>query len=90
VSVPPENYNYTTFPRITTAPNGTTLTARCWAEGGRTYNWAAKLNPPDPGPNPYDSTIYYSVQVPGSSQWGYIPDTYFVRDKNGRMGLPAC
>jgi serine/threonine protein kinase len=90
VSVPPDGYNYTTFPRITTVPNGATLTARCWAEGGRTYNWAAKIAKPDPGPNPYDSTIYYSVQVPGSSQWGYLPDTYFVRDKSGRMGLPAC
>jgi len=90
VSVPPTGYDYTTFPRITTVANGTSLTARCWVQGGRTYNWAAKIAKPDRGPNPYDSTIYYSVQVPGSSRWGYLPDTYFVRDQTGKLGLPKC
>lgn len=87
--VPPPGYNYRTWPKVTTVANGTRLTARCWAEGGTTWNYAASHNPPDYGPNPYESTIYFNVRAP-NGEWGWIPDTYFVRDKQGRMGLPRC
>jgi hypothetical protein len=87
--VPPPDYNYRSWPTVTTVTNGTTLTARCWARGGVTFNYAAWLDPPDYGPNPYESPIYFSVRVSGG-QWAYIPDAYFVRDKSGRMGLPEC
>jgi hypothetical protein len=87
VNVPQPGYDWRTEPKITTVANGTQLTARCWARGGITYNWAVSLG--DPGPNPYDSDIYYNVQAP-SGLWGYIPDTYFVRDKVNKMGLSEC
>lgn len=87
--VPPDGYNFATWPKIATVNNGTQLTARCWGSGGVTWNYAALHNPPDYGPNPYDSTIYFYVRAP-DGQWGYIPDTYFVRDKVTKLGLPAC
>lgn len=88
--VPPAGYDYTTWPKVTTVANGATLTARCWARGGITYNYAAWFDPPDYGDDPYESDVYFNVRVAGGDQWAWIPDTYFVRDKNGRMGLPEC
>lgn len=86
VDVPPPGYNWTTQPKRATVPNGTELTASCWGQGGRTTNYAEA----DPGPNPYGSDAYYLVQVPGSTDRGYIPDTYSARDANGHAGLPRC
>jgi hypothetical protein len=83
--VPPQGYDPTTWPTVTTVSNGTILTARCWKIGGVTANF----DPPDSGPDPYESDVYFNVQFP-SSQWVWIPDTYFVRDKTHRMGLPTC
>lgn len=87
--VPPAGYNYQTWPKVTSVPNGAQLSARCWARGGTTWNYAASHNPPDYGPNPYESDIYFYVRAP-NGEWGWIPDTYFVRDKVNMMGLPAC
>jgi hypothetical protein len=87
--LPPPGYDYRTWPKITTVANGSHLAARCWAEGGTTWNYAAAHNPPDFGPNPYESNVYFSVRAP-NGEWGWIPDTYFVRDKIGRLGLPRC
>ncbi len=85
--VPPAGYDYVNEPKIATVPNGAVLQASCWARGGETYNWAVSQN--DPGPNPYNSDVYFRVEVT-NGQLGWIPDTYFVRDKAGRLGLPAC
>lgn len=84
--VPQAGYNWRSQPKRAAVPNGTELTARCWGQGGRTTNYAEA----DPGPAPYGSDVYYYVQVPGSGDWGYIPDTYSARDANGRAGLPHC
>ena len=89
VNVPPPNYDYRTWPKLTTVANGTILTARCWETGGTTWNYAILQSPPDLGPNPYESNIYFDVLAP-TGQWGWIPDTYFARDKQGKLGLPAC
>lgn len=89
VNVPGPGYNWRAEPTIARVPNGSTLTARCWATGGTTYNYAASHQPPHYGPNPYESNVYFSVQAP-DGRWGFIPDTYFVRDKGGRLGMPAC
>ncbi|HEY3141876.1 MAG TPA: hypothetical protein VGJ86_12140, partial [Acidimicrobiales bacterium] len=89
VEVPPPGYDYETFPKVTTVANGTTLTARCWATGGVTYNYAAWYDPPDYGPDPYESNIYFSVRAP-NGQWAWAPDTFFVRDKTHRLGVPEC
>lgn len=86
---PQTNSQYQSATRITAVNNGVTLTARCWATGTVVWNYAVSYNPPDYGPNPYESTIYFSVQAP-NGEWGFIPDTYFVRDKNGQLGLAAC
>lgn len=86
LDVPPPGYNWKTQPKRGTVPNGTELTAECWAQGGRTTNYAES----DPGPAPYGSDVYYYVQVPGSADWGYIPDTYSARHANGHAGLPHC
>jgi hypothetical protein len=82
------NYNVDGWPVLTWVNNGKVLSARCSATGVVTYNWAVSQN--DPGPDPYQSNLYYKVLLPGStSKWGYIADTYFVRDKTG-FGLPRC
>jgi hypothetical protein len=86
-SVPPPGYDYLTFPHATTVPNGTVLGARCWTRGGVTYNYAAFFDPPDYGPDPYGSDIYYLIPTDAQALW--IADTYFVRDKSG-YGLPPC
>ena len=88
-AVPPPGYDYTTFTKLATVDNGASLLARCWSVGGDTTNYASAHNPPDLGPNPYDSAIYFQVQAP-NGQWGWIPDTYFVRDKINKMGLLSC
>ena len=88
-AVPPPGYNFSTWSKIDTVDNGVVLSARCWTQGGVTYNYAFSSNPPDYGPNPYESDVYFNVQA-RSGEWGWIPDTYFVRDKQGRMGLPHC
>lgn len=72
-----------------TVREGTELRARCWSEGARTYNYDATAEPPDPGPDPYDSDVYFNVQVLGET-WGWISDTTFVRDKGLKLGLPRC
>lgn len=41
------------------------------------------------GPEEESSNVNFNVQAPGG-QWGWIPDTYFVRDQSGRLGLPLC
>lgn len=87
--VPPPDYDWPTWPKITTVVNGTVLQASCWDIGGMTWNYAAKAIPPDHGPDPYASDVYFYVLAP-SGDWGWIPDTYFVRDQGGRMGLPKC
>lgn len=87
--VPPAGYDFRSWPKIAVVANGAELSARCWARGGVTWNYAALRNPPDPGPNPYESDVYFSVRAP-DGRWGWIPDTYFVRDKTNRMDLPAC
>lgn len=87
--VPPPGYDYVTFPKVATVANGTTLTARCWATGGVTYNYAAGYDPPDYGPDPYESNVYFNVRAP-NGQWAWAPDTYFVRDKTHRLGLDEC
>jgi hypothetical protein len=84
-SVPPEGYQPPLVAKWENVPNGTVLVARCWTVGGTTTNYATT----DPGPSPYSSTVYYEVQASGG-QWGYIPDTYFVRDKAGHLGLRYC
>jgi hypothetical protein len=89
-SVPGPGYSASQQAKIATVDNGTVLTARCWAQGGVTYNYAASHTPPDLGPNPYQSDIYFYVKAPGTDRWGYIPDTYFVHDKVGKLGLPGC
>jgi hypothetical protein len=33
--------------------------------------------------------VNFNVQAPGG-EWGWIPDTYFVHDASGRLGLPQC
>jgi hypothetical protein len=86
-SVPPPGYDHNTFPHVGTVAHGQQLEARCWARGGTTYNYAAFYDPPDRGPDPYASDIYYQVRFGG--QWRWIADTYFVRDPGG-FGLPAC
>jgi len=86
-ATPPEGYDWSTWPTITTVDNGTTLTARCWAIGGMTYNY--RVDPLDLGPDPYESNVYFNVQTP-DGRWGWIPDTYFVRDRTGQMGLDQC
>jgi len=88
VNVPPDGYNWKTEPKLTTVPDGTVLTARCYATGGTTYNWAHSGG--DLGPDPYDSDVYFSVQSPVDGSWGFIPDTYYVRDKIGHLGLQPC
>jgi len=86
----PQSYNeYFNTAKIEEVPNGTQLSARCWTTGTVVWNYAALHNPPDYGPDPYDSTIYFNVRA-SNGEWGFIPDTYFVRDKNGKMGLPHC
>jgi len=87
VNVPQPGYNYKTEPKVEAVANGSRLTARCWTTGATVYNWAKSQN--DPGPNPYDSDVHFSVQAPNGT-WGYIPDTYFVRDKGNKLGLPHC
>jgi hypothetical protein len=87
---PPQSYDaYNNNPKVQTVGNRTRLTARCWATGTVVWNYAALHDPPDYGPDPYDSTIYFYVRAP-NSEWGFIPDTWFVRDKTGKVGLPAC
>jgi hypothetical protein len=88
--VPPPDYDWTTWPKLTTVVNGTVLEARCWAVGGMTWNYAARATPPDHGPDPYASDVVFNVRVPDSDDWGWIPDTYYVRDASERMGLPRC
>jgi len=85
--VPPEGYDWAAWPILARVDNGTVLTARCWALGGMTYNY--RVDPPDHGPDPYASETYFNVQAP-DGRWGWIPDTYFVRDQGNRMGLPRC
>lgn len=85
VDVPALGYDWNTQPKVTTVPNGTTLTATCFRTGGETTNYAVD----DPGPNPYGSDIYY-LATDAAGHTGWIPDTYFVRDKIGRMGLQRC
>jgi hypothetical protein len=88
--VPPTSgYDWSTWPKVATVPNGTELVARCWALGAVTTNYASRADPPDHGPDPYASDTYYNVQAP-NGRWGWIPDTYFVRDQNDRLGLPRC
>ena len=87
VNVPAVGFNWKSEPKLTAVSNGAKLTARCYAIGGMTYNWAVSIG--DRGPDPYESNVYYSVQAP-DGRWGFIPDTYFVRDQGNRMGLPAC
>jgi hypothetical protein len=90
-TVPPPGTTVAQFiawPRATSVPNGAQLTATCWTTGVLVWNYAAQHNPIDYGPNPYESDVYYRVSANGTS--GYIPDTYFVRDKNGHLGLPHC
>ncbi len=89
VDVPPDDYDYSVLAKVATVSHGTVLTARCWALGGTTFNYAASHTPPDYGPDPYESDIYFYVLAP-SGQWGWIPDTFFVRDETVRMGLLAC
>jgi len=84
--VPPEGYDWKTWAKNATVPNGSKLVAHCWAQGGLTTNYALA----DRGPDPYDSDIYYNVSTPDGSRHGFMPDTYFVRDKAGRLGLPSC
>lgn len=74
---------------LATVTKGTELRARCWSEGARTYNFDATAEPPDPGPDPYQSDVYFNVQVLGDT-WGWISDTTFVRDKGLKLGLPRC
>jgi hypothetical protein len=88
---PPTSYeDFTTgHTKIETVPNGTRLFARCWNTGTVAWNYAALHDPVDYGPDPYDSTVYFQVKA-SNGEWGYIADTYFVRDKTGKMGLPHC
>lgn len=74
---------------LATVREGTELRARCWAEGARTFNYDATADPPDPGPAPYDSDVYFNVLGLGET-WGWISDTTFVRDQGLKLGLPRC
>lgn len=89
VNLPPDNYDARSWPVVERVDHGTVLTARCWALGGITWNYAALTQPPDRGPDPYDSEVHYNVQATDGS-WGWIPDTYFVRDKVDHLGLSVC
>ena len=87
---PPQNYDaYIANQKVATVANGTQLTARCWSTGTVVWNYAALHQPVNYGDNPYDSTIYFYVLAP-NGQWGFIPDTYFVRDKTNKLGLASC
>lgn len=87
VQVPPPNYDWASWPTIDRVPNGSVLVARCWAIGATVTNY--RVDPPDHGPDPYASDIHFNVQA-ADGRWGWIPDTYFVRDQGGRMGLQRC
>jgi hypothetical protein len=84
---PPPDYDYLTYGSVTRVPHGASLVATCWTTGGVTYNYAAFFDPPDFGPAPYESDVYYRVTANGVTGW--IADTYFVRDPSG-LGLPLC
>jgi hypothetical protein len=86
-TVPPDGYDYHSFPAEARVPDGTVLDALCWARGAMVYNYAAFFDPPDLGPNPYASDLWYRVSWSGHHLW--IADVYFVRDVGG-YGLPAC
>jgi hypothetical protein len=86
---PASGYDWPTWPKITTVEHGSRLEARCWAIGGMTWNYAAQASPPDHGPDPYASDIHFNVRAP-NGEWGWIPDTYFVRDQDDRLGLRRC
>ncbi|HET6949614.1 MAG TPA: hypothetical protein VFI47_04515 [Acidimicrobiales bacterium] len=88
-TLPPPGYDWATWPKVGAVDNGETLLARCWGVGGTTTNYASGLDPPDLGPDPYESDLFFFVLAPGGA-WGWIPDTYFARDKVHRLGLPPC
>lgn len=72
-----------------TVYEGDQLTARCWVQAARAYNWA--FRPPiDPdGPETYDSDIWYRVDGPIGTP-GFVADTFSARDATGKLGLPSC
>lgn len=76
-------------PKVELLANGAVVTATCWAIGTTTWNYAAKHNPPDYGPQPYESNVYFMVRT-AAGNVGYLPDTWGPRDKWGKLGLPAC
>lgn len=86
-SLPPPQTDPADVPTLTTVTRGTELEARCWARGARVYNY-------DPtfasgvGTEPYQSDIYYLVDVVAQSGW--IADTFFVRSQGTKLGLPSC
>jgi hypothetical protein len=88
-ALPPPDTDPRAVSTLATVTQGTEIRARCWAEGARTYNYNASAEPPDLGPDPYDSDVYFNVQVLGET-WGWISDTSFVRDKGLKLGLPRC
>jgi hypothetical protein len=67
---------------------GVMLRALCWETGATTYNWSALTDPPDPGPDPYQSQIYYRVQTDVGS--GFMSDVFLGRDRNGKLSLQPC
>lgn len=88
-STPPPNFEPLTWTRVATVPNGARLVASCWADGGVVTNYVETSKVPDYGPNPYESSIHFSVRTSNGAS-GWIPDTSFARDKDTRMGLPGC
>jgi serine/threonine protein kinase len=88
-ALPPPDTDPRAVSTLAKVTQGTEMRARCWAEGARTYNYDASAEPPDLGPDPYDSDVYFNVQVLGET-WGWISDTSFVRDKGLKLGLPRC
>jgi len=75
----------TNIPKVELLNNGVQFSARCWSEGVTTYNYATW----DLGPNPYDSTIYYYSRTTAGN-YGWVPDTWSVRDKWNKAGLRRC
>jgi hypothetical protein len=85
----PTVYDPGSMPRVVARiDSGANLQASCWVQGARITNWASESDPPDPGPDPYQSDIHFRVLTPNG--WGYLADTHFVRDKVGKLGLPMC
>lgn len=89
VSKPVTQDYYQTAAVIERVPNGTVMEAACFGTGPITYNYAAQTSPPDPGPNPYQSDVYYRVRAPSGS-WGWVSDAFFARSGSAHLQLQPC